>query len=51
MIFRVSYGDQRLAITVQPAKQVQCQPSAMLLAQSLSKAFAQSLSQTLGGCA
>ncbi len=49
MIFLISYGDQRLAITVQPARQPAVQPSSphsdetsvLLFGHSLGKALSQ----------
>jgi hypothetical protein len=51
MILFISYGHQRLAVTVQPSRQPSSQPSdqtsALLFGHNLGKA----LTQIFGGCA
>jgi hypothetical protein len=52
MILCISFGGQRLAVTVQPSRKPSVQPaadqtSALLFGHTLGKA----LSQTFGGCA
>jgi len=51
MILYISYGGQRLAVTVQPSRQPSSQPadqtSALLFGHNLGKA----LTQIFGGCA